>query len=112
MRIAIPVAGGVLTGHFGHSREYALIDADPATRQVTGMEYREPPPHIPGVLPQWLADQGVNVVIAGGMGQRALAHFEALKIAVIVGAPAEPPMRLVEKFLAGELEPGVNLCEH
>jgi hypothetical protein len=28
-------------------------------------ETLDPPPHEPGVLPRWLKEQGVNVVIAG-----------------------------------------------
>jgi len=31
MKIAIPLAGGKLSAHFGHCQEFAIIDADPAT---------------------------------------------------------------------------------
>ena len=34
-----------------------------------------PPPHEPGVLPGWLHHLGADVIIAGGMGQRAISLF-------------------------------------
>lgn len=42
---------------------------------ITGQRLLTPPPHEPGVLPKWLHDQGVNLIIAGGMGQRAQGLF-------------------------------------
>ena len=37
-----------------------------------------PPPHEPGILPKWIAQNGVTDVIVGGVGDRAikiLQHF-------------------------------------
>ena len=112
MRIAIPVADGLLSMHFGHCRTMALVDADPATQAILQRKDIEAPPHQPGLLPRWLGEQGVNVVIAGGMGVRARTLFEELGIRVIVGAPAAPPERLVADYLAGTLHVGENVCDH
>ena len=71
-----------------------------------------PPPHEPGVLPRWLHEQGVNVVVAGGMGQRAYQLFAQNDIKVIVGAPASDPDDIVAAYLAGTLETGENVCDH
>jgi predicted Fe-Mo cluster-binding NifX family protein len=46
------------------------------------------------------------------MGQRAQQLFTAQNIAVVVGAPADTPEKLVESFLAGTLQSGVNACDH
>ncbi len=112
MKIAIPTADGRLAMHFGHCEQFAIIEVDDQTHAVESKETLTPPPHEPGVLPRWLHEQGVNVIIAGGMGQRAQQLFQSNDIRVVVGAPAETPGKLVESFMAENLETGVNLCDH
>jgi ATP-binding protein involved in chromosome partitioning len=112
MRIAIPVENGTLCMHFGHCERFALIDVDPATRKIIGREDIQAPPHQPGLLPPWLAERGATMVIAGGMGQRAIALFQQQGIEVLVGAPALGPEALVEEFLTGRLTSGENVCDH
>jgi predicted Fe-Mo cluster-binding NifX family protein len=112
MRIAIPLANGRLAMHFGHCEAFALIDVDPATRKIGQREDIAAPPHEPGLLPRWLAERGANLIIAGGMGQRALSLFAEQKIDVVLGAPAETPERLVTDHLAGTLQNGQNVCDH
>jgi Mrp family chromosome partitioning ATPase/predicted Fe-Mo cluster-binding NifX family protein len=112
MRIAIPVADGKLTMHFGHCEKFAIIDADPKTKKVLKKEEIDAPEHEPGLLPRWLAERGVNVVIAGGMGARAQSLFSENKIKVVIGAPAEPPECLVTEYLGGTLKTGDNVCDH
>ena len=73
------------------TEEQPYLDVDPATRQILKREDVVPPPHQPGLLPPWLAERGVKVVIAGGMGQRAVALFNQQGIQVHVGAPAAAP---------------------
>ena len=112
MRIAIPVADGRLALHFGHCQEFAILDVDAQEKKILGTKFVVPPPHAPGVLPQWLREQGANVIIAGGMGQRAQQLFVQNNIAVVVGAPSDTPERIVESYLAGGLQTGENLCDH
>ena len=112
MRFAIPLADGKLAVHFGHCASFALLDVDPEGKSVMIREDVEAPPHQPGLLPPWLAERGVNRIIAGGMGQRAQALFAEHGIEVIVGAPAEAPETLVAHCIAGTLVPGANACDH
>ncbi len=109
---AIPVAGGQLCMHFGHCEQFALLDVDTASKEVLNSRQLTPPVHQPGLLPRWLHDQGVNLVIAGGMGGRAQGIFAENGIEVIVGAPAEPPESIVRSYLDGKLQPGENICDH
>lgn len=102
----------MLCRHFGHCEKFAIIDADSDAGSVGAVEERIPPPHEPGLLPRWLGDMGVNVVIAGGMGQRAQQLFSARNIEVFVGAPTESPSNLVTMYLENKLEAGENLCDH
>lgn len=110
--IAIPAAGGRLCAHFAHCEQFAVYDVDLTNKQILNCRRLNPPAHQPGVLPRWLHDQGVNLVIASGMGGRAQNLFAQQGVEVIVGAPAEPPDEIVRSFLDGTLESGANLCDH
>jgi ATP-binding protein involved in chromosome partitioning len=111
MRIAIPLTADALSSHFGHCEQFAIIDVDTG-RNINHYELLEPPQHEPGVLPRWLAGLQVELVIAGGMGQRAQQLFEQNGIKVICGAPQAGPKKLVEQYLNNELEVGENICDH
>ena len=112
MRIAIPIADGKLAMHFGHCEEFAVIDADPETKTIIRRESITAPDHQPGLLPRWLAERGVTVIIAGGMGERAQALFAERGIAVVVGAPSETPEAVAAAYLGGTLATGQNVCDH
>ena len=112
MKIALPLADGKLTAHFGHCGQFAIVDVDPRSKTIQSQVVLDPPPHEPGVLPAWLAEKGVSLVIAGGMGQRAQMLFAEKKIEVIVGAPVDTPETLVSDYLAGALQTGENVCDH
>jgi predicted Fe-Mo cluster-binding NifX family protein len=112
MRIAIPLADGKLSMHFGHCERFALIDVDPTEKKILKREDIEAPPHEPGLLPKWLAERGASTIISGGMGQRARGLFAERGIQVVVGAPADTPERLIGDHLAGTLQVGENVCDH
>ncbi|MBN1764590.1 MAG: NifB/NifX family molybdenum-iron cluster-binding protein [Sedimentisphaerales bacterium] len=112
MKIAIPLVNDKLCMHFGHCEVFALIDVDEESKSINSMERLTPPMHQPGVLPAWLHTQGANVIIAGGMGQRAQQLFAQNDIKVVVGAPSEPPESIVTAYLNDTLVPGENICDH
>jgi len=112
MRIAIPVVNGRLSMHFGHCETFALIDVGPQAKAVLKQETVAAPEHQPGLLPRWLAERGAQVIIAGGMGQRAQGLFAENGIKVVVGAPAGEPEALVAAYLDGTLQTGANVCDH
>ena len=110
MKFAIPLANHKLTAHFGHCREFALIEAE--GNEITKKEILVPPPHEPGVLPAWLHSLGASVIIAGGMGGRALSLFKQNGIKVVTGASAGEPEELVKSYLNNTLATGENVCDH
>lgn len=112
MRIAIPVSRGSLDPHFGHCQFFALVDVDKENKKITSSTTVDAPPHEPGLLPAWLAEQDADVVLAGGMGSRAIQLFTGQGIKVIVGAPQLDPEALVIAYLAGEIGEGANACDH
>ena len=109
MKFAVPLAEGKLTTHFGQCQQFAILDVENSV--IVNKDFLTPPPHEPGVLPKWLHELGANVIIAGGMGQRAVMMFNQAGIEVITGAPAEDPAKLVNNYLSNTLEAGDNACD-
>ena len=99
MRIGIPVTGGRLSPHFGHCEQFALIDVDEAKKEILKVELLPSPPHQPGMLPGWLAEQGASIVIAGGMGGRAVDIFRQNHIEVVMGAPSEDTAKVALDYI-------------
>ena len=112
MKIAIPVTHGRLCAHFGHCDQFAIFETGGEDPNSLKKSMHDAPPHEPGLLPRWLHELGANVVIAGGMGQRAQQLFAGNGIKVVVGAPADTPEQLATAYLAGTLQAGDNICDH
>ncbi|MEJ2671056.1 MAG: P-loop NTPase, partial [Deltaproteobacteria bacterium] len=109
-KVAIPLAEGRLASHFGHCEQFAVIRVKEGL--IEAKELLTPPPHEPGVLPRWLGDLGVNLILAGGMGQRAIGLFAENGIKVVTGSPGHEPEALVQGYLSGTLVTGPNVCDH
>jgi predicted Fe-Mo cluster-binding NifX family protein len=112
MRIAIPLSAGQLSQHFGHSEQFLFVDADMEQRKVLGQNIETAPAHAPGLLPVWLAERRVNIVIAAGLGARARDLLAANSVEVLTGISAVDPEVLVSDYLNGRLKTGTNACDH
>jgi len=112
MRVAIPLDNDCVSQHFGHCPAFALYDVDDSARTLRSRTTLPSPPHEPGLLPKWLYQHGTDVVIAGGMGRRAVDLFEQQGIRVVLGAPAQPADAVLAAYLAGNLAAGANPCDH
>jgi|SRR5579863_2305630 len=114
MRIAIPISGGRLEQHFGHCERFVFLDIDVGRKEIrSGTEIEiEAPEHQPGLLPRWLKERGVTLIIAGGMGTHARSLCEELSIEVVAGAPEEPPRELAQRYLEGTLATSDHACSH
>jgi len=112
MRIAIPTSDGRLCAHFGHCAEFTVIEVDDDTRAIKQTECLPAPPHQPGLLPGWLAQYDVQVVIVSGIGQRAIDLFNEVNIIVHPGAPELPPDELVRAYLDDSLQTSANSCSN
>ena len=108
-RIAVPSAmpGGLeaeLGAHFGHCDIYTVIDVENGS--VTQVGTLPNVPHEQGgcMAPvQHLAQNGVNLLIAGGMGMRPLMGFNQVGIDVFYGAGAPNVGTAVDALLKGAL---------
>ena len=112
MKIAIPVANDTMCPHFGHCEKFYVFNVDKEGKIIENVEKLTPPPHEPGLLPRWLGEKNVNLIIAGGMGARAQALFAQNGIEVVTGAQAKAPEDLIMDYLGGSLETGENACDH
>jgi len=108
--IAVPTSDGKLDGHFGHCKQFAMVEVE--DKMIKAINYLDAPPHQPGLLPPWLAERGANDIIAGGMGQRAITLFNEKGINVFVGAPTLSPEEVVKGFLTETLSFSANYCDH
>ncbi|MFA5424091.1 MAG: iron-sulfur cluster carrier protein MrpORP [Phycisphaerae bacterium] len=111
-RIAIPVTGGKLSAHFGHCEQFVVFETDESKKEIIAEQMFVPPAHEPGVLPKWLGGMQVNLIISGGMGQRAQNLFAENGIEVLCGADEGEPRELVQQYLDGQLVTGQNICDH
>ncbi len=108
--LVIPVSDGKLSAHFGHCEEFAFIETRDG--KIVKMEMRNPPAHEPGVLPRWLHEQGADVAIVGGMGEKAQELLKEKGIEIIIGAPVDSPESLANRYLSNTLTSGANVCDH
>jgi predicted Fe-Mo cluster-binding NifX family protein len=99
----------VVSPHFGRCPHYILVDVD--GHEVKTVNVVDNPyygQHSPGVVPGFIHSQGANVMLAGGMGRRAIAFFEQLGIEAVTGASGTV-RRALELYLGGQLR-GVQPC--
>jgi len=112
LRIAIPVVQDRLSPHFGHCEKFAFFDVDVENKKILHQESLAAPPHEPGLLPTWLHERKTDIILAGGMGQRAQGLFEEKGIRVLIGASTDAPESIIENYLNGKLQLGENICDH
>ena len=97
-KIAIPISEGRLFPSFGKATEFAIFHIQ--NQQIIKKEILHPPSHAPNVFPDWLHDLGVNTIIAGNMGSKAMENFRAKGTTVIIGSPSISPDELVQQHLS------------
>ena len=106
---AVPTLGGKLSPHFGRAEKFAIIETE--NNEIISEKLVEPPAHEPGAYPRFLSELGVSVIIAGGMGKRAIDLFEHFNIEYFMRASSDEPAELVKDYLNDSLETGDNLCD-
>ncbi|HQK52442.1 MAG TPA: NifB/NifX family molybdenum-iron cluster-binding protein [Myxococcota bacterium] len=113
---ALPVEGdegldSEVCQHFGHAAGFALVDVEgdriASCRVVVNPMAQN---HQPGMLPGFVRSTGANVLLAGGMGPRAVDLLQGYGIEVATGV--EGRVRdVVTAYLAGRVA-GITPCDH
>ena len=107
MRIAVPLSepsfDAEVCEHFGRARYFAFVDVEDS--EIKGFEIVEVPfdEHGAGDLPNFIKERGGEVVLAYGMGRKAIGYFEGLGITVVTGAYGKVK-DVVEAFIHQVLE--------
>ena len=109
-RIAVPLVNDRFSTHFGGAEQFGFFDCDEAARRITGRSVAAAPPHERGAFPVWLRDCGVTVVLAGGMGPRAVQILQRFGIETMLGIDGGDPEQLVRAYLDGTLVSSSEGC--
>lgn len=74
LRVGFPTNDEVtVEEHFGHCEKFVVYSVKEG--EIVKKEVLDAPEHAPGVFPKFIAENNINVVITGGMGQRAIDRW-------------------------------------
>ena len=103
--------GGQVSQHFGRCPCYLIVDVEGSEiKKTTIVDNPYFNNHVPGKVPQFIKEQGAHVMIAGGMGPRAIDMFSNFGIEVVTGAVGNTG-NVLQAYLRGEIS-GVEPCKH
>jgi predicted Fe-Mo cluster-binding NifX family protein len=107
LKIAISTDNNSVSEHFGRCPEFTVIIIE--NKQIIEQKIIDNPGHQPGFLPEFLAKLGVQAIIAGGMGQRALDLFAQQNIKPILGISGKIE-DVIKQLLEDRLVGGESSC--
>lgn len=101
-----------MSHHFGRCPYFVIVnlDKDNEIKEIQNVPNPFFESHSPGEVPAFISKQDVNVMISGGMGQKAVDFFSQYGVKVATGASETVKISL-NKFLSGELS-GYSPCSH
>ncbi len=102
MKIAIPAAGDQIDQHFGHCEKYLLYTVEGTTIKAEETMASSVSCGCKSGVAATLAQNGVKILLAGGIGDGAIKVLGSNGITVIKGASGKA-RDAVEKYLKGEL---------
>ena len=116
MRIALPLANGKFSIHYGRAEALSIHEIDLEKGISTSLGMRMFPQEGTCGAGKWVAAQGVEVLLAGGLGAGAAKGLGEAGVRVFAGVEEEEPNKVLEMFLAGiaqakELAPGESACQ-
>ena len=109
MKIAVTYDNGEVFQHFGRTENFKVYEVE--DNQVLSSEVISSNGIGHGALAGILADQGIDVLICGGIGGGAQAALTEAGIELVAGAEGNTD-EVIEKFLRGELVSTGSNCNH
>ena len=102
---------GELSAHFGRCPYYTLVTFDGTSiQEVEAIANPHFTNHQPGVMPEFIKSIGANVIIAGGMGPRAIDLFDEMGLEVVTGYAGRVG-DILTAYLEGKIK-GSAPCAH
>ena len=109
MRIAVTYENGQIFQHFGHTEQFKVYDLE--DNKIVNTQVVDTNGQGHGALAGLLAEQGISVLICGGIGGGAQSALAEAGIELCSGAQGDADTA-VDAYLKGELvSTGVN-CDH
>jgi predicted Fe-Mo cluster-binding NifX family protein len=108
VKVAISTDNHQVSAHFGRCPEFTILEITDG--KIVNQQTIPNPGHQPGFLPAYFEQMGVNMIIAGGGGQRAQALFAEKNIDFLLGVTGSIAT-VIKKLCDGELEGGASLCQ-
>ena len=100
-----------VSAHFGRCPYYVRVEVSGGIVDgVTVRSTAEAGAHAPGVMPKFVQGLGADLVVAGGMGPRAIQTFRSMGISVATGARGSVSEALRD-WLKGDFS-GIVPCAH
>lgn len=109
MRIAVTYENGQVFQHFGHTEYFKIYDIEGSEIKTAEVCSSNGAGH--GALAGVLLQNGVNVLICGGLGMGAMNALTEAGIEVIAGAAGDVD-EAVKAYLAGKLVSTGSNCHH
>lgn len=108
MKIAIAIDCNFVSAHFGKCQEFLIADVRGSKLINT---HRIPNPgHAPGTVTEFLRSKGIQRIICGGIGSKAMELFNSYGVQVIAGVTGNVYDAL-ESFKNGTIiANGKSLC--
>ena len=110
MKIGVTTENGVICGHFGHAKNFSVFTVENG-EIVSRFELDTQGNHC-STMPEFIKENGIDVVITSGMGQGAIDGLSNMGIKAFSGIVGDPKVA-VEKFIEGTLtNDGANCSGH
>ena len=107
MKIAVATENGSVSGHFGKCEQFTVFETE--DKSIKGKVLLDTSAHGHALLPSFLASNGVETVIVGGMGEGAKQNMESLGIRIVSGARGNVD-ETVQQYLEGTLKVSEGGC--
>ena len=97
--------------HFGRCPYFMMVDMEGTdvkkTEEVANPFFNG---HVPGAVPAFINEQNANVMIAGGMGPKAIDMFSGFGIEVVTGVAGKVG-NVLTAYIEGKVS-GTAPCKH
>lgn len=111
MKIGMPKEGDMLNQHFGQSRSFLIVTVDNGQiidrKEISGESLQHNHAGLSGLF----LNEGVSLVITGGIGQPALNALTDKGLQVIRGASGKCE-EVLAQYLSGQLTDKNITCSH
>jgi predicted Fe-Mo cluster-binding NifX family protein len=109
--IGVPYLNGNVNAHFGSTQAFLIAETADGRVERSSLFELQGMQHNHSGIAGFLKDQGVEVILAGGMGAPMQQALKQAGFSVYCGVTG-PALEAVDAFLRGEIEHSESTCGH